>query len=1085
MSLEIYKASAGSGKTYRLALEYITLALSSESPNAFSHILAVTFTNKATGEMKDRILSYLYDLAFLGREQHFMEEVCRTLHVTHEVVSERAASALHAILHDYDHFRVETIDSFFQFLLSNLAYELGLARGFRINLDTTEIVSRAVDRLLLSVERADRKKRKVNTSVQLFMEEKLEDGKGWAIANDLKNFASKNVFSEDYVESEDRLQTFFQDPDLIRQYRRRLQQVREEKRQHILGAATHLVEVMEAHRGVPGIKKALFSTTFINSVKREDYTVALTTTLEKATVDPLSAINKKDQTKTDAIEAMHEIAEAAKLFLKARKESLKTLYTVELSLNYLMPLSLIHEIGNEITTINSETDSFMLARTPTLFSKMGREDSSFVFERAGTSFSHVMIDEFQDTSRIQWEVFRKLLLENIAQGEMNMVVGDVKQSIYRWRGGDWNILYDLKHNISMLGEVREHTLDTNFRSKGSIIAFNNAFFRHAVGAINVANIGDGFDHDNTIEGLYEDVEQKVRPGNEEGGYVRLSLHDKGDDDQSILNDVYEQIVHLHNELGVPYDQINILVRRNREAVQIINFFAEHHPDEIPLTSDEAFKLEASPAVMLLIAAVKYLNAPKEDTVSCELCLKLQAQLSELSGVATSFHADDLLSQRDKLLAMPLYELFQRLIRYFGLSDIETGHGGQTAYLYSFLDHVLTYLDEHASDLTDFIGYWDDSLHEKAISIEVKDSVYIMTIHKSKGLQRHTVMIPFCNWKMDNDRPDDMIWCRPSEVIPEDEEDLSLLRYQPIVPINPYNSTKVRESAFSGPYNKEHLYQRIDNLNTLYVAFTRPEQNLFVWGKNGVKSGGLTAKDLLSSFVSEDTSTKDVPMIKEWGTLMPYQSRRSEQSDNPLVIHDRQDLDIRFCETSTSIQLRQSNDARDFITEVVQHAIEDGEEMILDSSRKQREYIDKGKLLHFLFSLIRTEEDIPAAMTVGRSRGLFSSPEEERSLAALIGKRLQDPQVREWFDGTWQTFSECNILSVSAEGKLIERRPDRVLCRDGRVIVIDYKFGHPQDKYIIQVQEYMQALHQMGHEDVEGYLWYVYPGDIRPVPVPWS
>lgn len=1075
MSLEVYKASAGSGKTYQLALEYICLALETSQPTAFTHILAVTFTNKATGEMKDRILAYLYDLAHEGNERDFKNSVCTRLHLSDEEVAKRAEATLHAIIHDYDHFRVETIDSFLQSLLTNLAYELKLTRGFSVDLDVDNVVSRAVDRLLLSVGRGGKGRKQVNHAVQLFMEQKLEDGKGWGIARDLKDFSKKNLFKDEYLQKEAELTTFLQDKDAVRSFTEKLNKARHESEELLLQAARELDTFVENYGETDGLnKKAMNSVrSMVRQLSEGNFSKVPAATVLKMAEEPYSAVKKNYLNDGTVLHIADEMGGKIAALEQIRAKAVYLVNTITLTLENFMPLRLLNEVGNEVTTINNETGTFMLAKTPDLFKKMVRnEDSSFVFERTGTTFQHVMIDEFQDTSHMQWDIFKRLLLENMAQGEENMIVGDIKQSIYRWRGGDWKILHNVGRDVGSIGNVTEHPLDTNYRSKKVIVDFNNHFMEHAASQLDLLDQADGLDDGSLVGTIYEHVHQKAKQSECDEGYVRIALYGDETEDAYIIEDLFDKIMLLH-EMGIGYGEMVILVRKNREAKQIIDHLSYYHPDEIAhFTSDEAFNLSASPAVMLLVSTVKYLNSQEADSVALELCHKLAGQLHQSCGVDMKGDVTQLIEQRDFLLAMPLFELFQRLIRFFRLPECESHGAGQSAYIYYFLDQVLIFLEDNASKISDFIDYWDNTLSQKNISADIADAVRIMTIHKSKGLERHTVLIPFCNWTLDSDMPGDIMWCDTQQMP-------SPFNALPLVPVNRYSSTKVKASAFSAPYCEEHLNQRVDSINELYVAFTRAKENLFVWSKTPSRGRNNSVKLFLDSYVSKYLTEGEEKNIYEVGELKVLRDKKKKKEALKELTKLADDISntmprLTLIEHAPSEIFRQSNEARRFVRGLDETESEEKNE------DKQSGYIDRGNLLHYIFSLIKTKEDRQMALSQARQRGLFASHKEEREMEKLVARRLSDPRVSEWFDGTWRVFAECTILLHDEQGKLITCRPDRVMSRNGETIVIDYKTGRYLNKYDKQVRQYVEAIRSMGYANVRGFLWMLASGEVREI-----
>ncbi|MGM9689079.1 MAG: UvrD-helicase domain-containing protein, partial [Alloprevotella sp.] len=923
MKLKIYEASAGSGKTYRLALEYIALALQSGVPSDYAHILAVTFTNKATGEMKDRILTQLYNVAKGGLDRGFMNDLLQRMQLPAETVARRAQATLHAMLHGYDRFRVETIDSFFQSLLSNLAHELNLTRGFKVDLDTEEVVGRAVDRMLLSVGRSDKAGQRTARLVGDYMREHIEDDKGWNIAREMKAFAMQNLFRDEYLQNENELDALLHDVATINALKGELRQIVGQARGKLAQASAPLEQLLtsppdgldatklKSHSGLGKLAAALL---------QGDCTAEPNATMLKAADQADALLNKSLQQDSSYRAYAEEVAQAIAHALQALGQCALPLSTSELMLGKLSPLCLLGAIAREVGCINAESGSFMLAKTPDLFNKMvQKEDASFVFERTGTTFNHIMIDEFQDTSRLQWNNFRRLMLDNMAQGDGCMLVGDVKQSIYRWRGGDWSILGNMGSEMARTGiDIDTEPLDTNYRSQKQVVDFNNSFFDFACKRVDQANQDEGLAHTDELQHIYAHVRQKVKP-KAEAGFVRVAVNGKKTTDEEVLEDMAAQIELLADEWGVPYGEMGILVRTKKETQHIIEHFAKQHP-QIPLTSDEAFKLTASPAVMLLVHALKYLADPG-NTVAREVCMKMGQTLRAPFGREALGQLD---SRREMWLKLPLYELCQRLLRLFALPQAEAKGMGQSAYLYAFLDKVLDYVDEHGSDVPDFLEHWEATLCRQSVAVGTNDAVYIMTIHKSKGLQRHTVLLPFCNWKLDRDFPDDMLWCSTAE-LPEPWNRL------PLAPIGCYASKKVKLSAFSPYYRHEHLQQRIDSMNELYVAFTRAEENLLVW----CKAEKNTVGELVDAFVNpkrdapraqsaasrgQSPAQAKADTVQVYGQLQPFRSKIAAATTdagchNPLVPSRIDKVQVNLFDSPTQVVFKQSNRARDFVSEL--------------------------------------------------------------------------------------------------------------------------------------------------------------------------
>lgn len=1078
MSLKVYKASAGSGKTYKLALEYIALALQTSSPNNYSKILAVTFTNMATAEMKERILVQLYNLAKGGKDKDFMADLCEILNISQKEVAERACNTLKAIIHDYDHFRVETIDSFFQSLLSNLAHELKLSRTFRVDLDIHEIISKAVDELLLAMGSNN----PLTPLLMKYMQDHIDRSEGWNIARDLKSFAKKNIFGDDYMRNEESINEFLSEKKQFKEWQDELRAKFQHYHKELLTPVKNLHDLLKLDQaasltGYSGLCK------YVNELMADNFAAVPTVkAVTECLNDSKKLLKKSLQSDEYFVSLASDVASCLREIdrVLSDKEASPFLNTYMLVRKNIVPLCLLSAIANEVTRINHENNTLLLPKTLELFSKMVKEDdSSFVFERTGTTFRHILIDEFQDTSHLQWDNFRNLLIDRLAQGDECMLVGDVKQSIYRWRGGDWAILDEISKNKpgktkdSLPFEVENISLKTNFRSKKVIVDFNNDFFDRAIRKLNSINRFDDLDDSDLVASIYEDVKQ-VTVDKVGEGYVRVNLMDKKASDEDLLDDLYEQITRLHADYEIPYDKMSILVRNNADIVKIIDYFTVNHP-EIPFTSDEAFKLSSSSAVTLLINALKFL-ANSEDTVALEMCKRYVRFFSQTYAVEIPMVCDDFFANyRNELNRKSLYDLCLSLLNAFKLTECEKRGAGQSAYLFSFFDYLLEYLDKKSSDINGFLQYWDDVLIKKSIAVNIKDSIYIMTIHKSKGLQRHTIFVPFCNWVLDKDFQEDILWCK-TDVLNSPWDKL------PLAPINTFQSKRVLSSKFKPAYQREHLMQRIDSLNALYVALTRAESNLLIWSKprKNNNSVNILMQCLLSdNQVSEEESHADVEQMQilQYGSLQKYKIKEEKKSDNPLVLDHAKKIDIQMCVHPIKVGFVESNQSKDFLRDLSNAEVNEGDS---NQQKNTLSYLDRGNLYHSLLSQVKHATDLTNVIQKAMNEGLFPNVAEAQRIEKLLRRRLSDSSVSTWFDGSCQLYTECSLLERTANGEVVVHTPDRVMKQGDKYIVVDYKFASFRDEYVEQVRRYMKTLARMSNSNVEGYLWFVYKGEVLKV-----
>jgi len=1048
VELLVYKASAGSGKTFTLAVEYMKLLI--RNPYAYRSILAVTFTNKATTEMKERILGQLYGIWTCDKDSTpYLSKLKEELKITDEEIRQACGKALGLMIHDYSRFRVETIDSFFQSVMRNLARELELGANLNIELDNTTALSEAVDSM---IEKLDRNSPVLYWLLD-YIEERIKDDKQWKVANEIKDFG-KNIFNEEYIEKGEALRETLKDKDCIKNYRQMLKAIGEEALEQMKSFADQFFGILDVNglsvadfsykeSGVAGYFIKLQSGTTDDKIKGTRVTDCMN--------DASKWAGKSHKRKDDIIAlAEKELIPLLKTAEEFRLKNNRIINSCQLSLRHANNIRLLANIDEEVRELNHANNRFLLADTNALLHNIVREgDPSFVFEKIGTSIRNVMIDEFQDTSRMQWGNFKLLLLEGLSQGADSLIVGDVKQSIYRWRSGDWGILNGLKDRIGAF-PIRVETLTTNRRSEANIVRFNNEIFPAACQVLNTKYKEEQGKSCQELMDAYKDVCQEICKTPEKGSVKLTFLSKKEDMDyqEDTLQHLKEEVDALLQQ-GVKLNDIAILVRKNNVIPMVADYFDKHTSYRI--VSDEAFRLDASLAISMLMDALRCLSEPRNLIAKAQLTIAYQNEVLQnevdlntiLLGDTDSYLPSAFLEQYEELRLIPLFELLEKLFALFELSKIEE----QDAYLFAFYDAVNEYLQKNSSELTAFLKYWEEKLCFKSIPSGEIEGIRILSIHKSKGLEFHTVLLPFCDWKLENERAS-YIWCSPQEA-PFNELDLLPINY----------GTSMNESIYHDDYTKEKLQLWVDNLNLLYVAFTRPKCNLVVWCKEGL---GNSVSELLSAAILQ-TSCQASEGIYQLGEVCPSEEKAQKEITNRLLVKP-EGLPVKLESQETNIEFKQSNRSADFIN---------GEETDTDK------YIRQGQLLHGVFSCIRTHEDIDQAIGQLRMEGIIGSNEQEAQIRKLTLWALNHPMVKEWFSGTWELYNECAIL-YRENGTLQTRRPDRVMMKDGKVVVVDFKFGKPRREYTYQVKEYMDLLTQMGHSQVQGYLWYVFNNEIEEI-----
>ena len=1079
--LTVYKASAGSGKTFTLATEYIRLLV--ENPLSYRNILAVTFTNKATEEMKMRILSQLYGIwKQLPDSDDYLEAIRRKTGYEPRLISERAGIALANLLHNYNYFRVETIDTFFQSVLRNMARELDLTTNLRIGLNDYQVEELAVDQLIADLSTTDI----MLQWILKYIMENISEDKAWNIIYQIKNFGH-TIFRDDYKAVSRDLEQKMQEEGFFDDYTRRLRELRQMALEHMKEIAESFFDTLDGEgltiddlanksKGIAGFFLKLQKGVFDPGI--ENATVA--NCLENP-----EKWCAKTHPRRELIVSLAEttLGDILRYAVEERPRQWKLYKSADLTLRHLNQLRLLSSIEQKVHELNANANRFLLSDTQQLLhSLIGESDSPFIFEKIGTQLEHIMIDEFQDTSTVQWQNFRVLLAEALShENTSNLIVGDVKQSIYRWRSGDWRLLNDIEHQFRQ-GQIETLPLKTNYRSDRRIITFNNVFFSHAAQLEYEAQKELSGKEAEQLQRAYADVEQLIPDHRDDSGYVDIRLL-PADDYQAQTFLLLAQTIGDLIAQGIPQQKIAILVRTNGVIPQIANYFMQQMP-EVTIVSDEAFRLDASDAVCLLVGALRLLIHPDDMLTKAALVKSYQCDVlgthddnNELLMSPDELDSqlpEDYAAHFSELLTLPLYDLMERLYAIFKLERLQD----QSAYVSAFYDRLSDYVSENATDISAFLVEWDETLCGKTIQSDETEGVRIFSIHKSKGLEYDHVVCPFCDWQLEK-QIGNILWCTPTE---QPFSDL------PIAPID-YSQKQMMGTIYEADYLHEHLQNTVDNLNLLYVAFTRARKSLHVIGRRGAKNSRAALIELCLPLIvdklegatlegqeAEDTVltfTYGDSIIEERGTKnIPHSTFHIPHSTttNPFL-QPSEPLSVSVRTFSNKVDFRQSNRSQQFV---------EGDD---EDSRQRHQYIQTGSILHEIFSTIRTVDDIPDALQRLQFEGvLYDEQISAERITSMLKKRLEHPRVRDWFSKRWTLFNECTILSVE-DGQVKERRPDRVMTDGHEWIVVDFKFGAPKPEYHDQVREYMQLLASMNPENaVKGYLWFVYSNHIEEVSI---
>lgn len=1110
--LTVYRASAGSGKTFTLAVEYISLLV--KDPENYQHILAVTFTNKATQEMKMRILSQLYGIAnSLQSSQQYFNKVKEKTNMPDAVIRNNARAALTLLIHRYNNFRILTIDAFFQQVLRNLAHELGQTANLRVDLNNEEITEKAVDQMIESLEKGQ----PVLQWISTYINNSIEDDNGWNIIGKIKTFGT-NIFKDFYKAHEANLKEQLSNADDFKVYETTLRKRRNDIRKTFNGKAKSILnEIKNANLDIPSNYRSGLYKYLTDSAIAPLTNKPLKAGVLKANESPQnwtsSKCAKADKQQIQTLAAEVLSAQLSEL-IAYNNDNWNEFQSIQLTLSHLSELRLLHAIADAVDNLTKDTNRFMLSNTQALLKELiADSDTPFIFERIGARLKHVMIDEFQDTSTIQWQNFQVLLANCMAQElSQNLIVGDIKQSVYRWRQGDWGILNNIEKSFAHQ-KIRLETLDYNYRSEKRIIDFNNVFWEQCVANTAKEVAQDDAEKAKIVQKAYEDVAQKTHKTTE-NGFVKISLYPSKSMKEAVLEELIETIKELFNNGygGKNQSKIAILVRSKSNIQDIVNALLQSFGNEINIVSDEAFRLDASLSVNIIVSAMHLLTHP-DDVLTRGKLVKLYNQevlkkpltdtdlLVSINGsnnidtknidkkerrkLATEQQMAKLNSQlppeyvanRELLLGLPIVDLVDKLFMLFGLDQLE----GQSSYICTLYDTLNDFLKDHTADIDDFINEWENSLSSKTIQSDEIEGIRIMTIHKSKGLEFDNVIIPFCNWEMEKKGT---LWC-------ETKNKPAPYNKLPLLPID-FSRDKLIGTVFEDDYKEEHFQNIVDNLNLLYVAFTRASKNLFVFGlrqgkttldniAKGTPPGNRSyAIELALRQVSEQLQGSSLSFPDdigseihfEYGTLVPETHEKEHAvADNPFLIKPDKHI-VSIATYPQAATFKQSNKSIEFVK---------GEDV--DPSDRTR-YIKIGNVLHQLFSTIYTTADIPARLNELEQQGIIYNDEiTSAQLRTRIEDAITNPQVQEWFSKRWQLYNECTILEYNKDtNEMEEHRPDRVMTDGKEFVVVDFKFGKEREEYKKQVQQYMEILIRMGHKKVSGYLWYVVKNNVVEVKI---
>ena len=1062
--LQILKASAGSGKTFRLTREYIRLLFKAKYANAHRRILAVTFTNKATDEMKSRILLELNKLA-KAEKSDYRADLCEEFSCSEQSIDKKAQELLIEILHDYSYFSISTIDRFFQQIIRSFTREIGLSGGYNVELEQKRVAEIAVDNMLASLDKTENKQ--LLDWLTRFSEDKIEKGESWDFRRNI-NALSGELAKEEYRLLSKNLAEKLENKDFLANYQAKMYAICQKFESDVTKIAGQALKIIAGC----GLLDTDFSGSsrspmkYWNKILNKDFSEPTKTFYNlQNNIDKWAAKsadagikNKIEQSYNDGLNDC--VVDICAMFdsqfrsYQTARQIIKNLYT----------LGILADIERQIKAYLSERNQVLLADSTHLLNMViDGSDTPFVYEKIGVRLAHFMMDEFQDTSAMQWQNFRPLLKNSLDQHHENLIVGDVKQSIYRWRNSDWTLLDSRLDRDFRPEELQHETLFRNWRSDKNIVDFNNAFFSFASKFLqqqfnDEAETFSANLPENKILQAYSDVYQQLGKQTQDG-QVQIEFIEADDENfwKEIALEKLVQKIELLQDKNYRLSDMAILVRSKQDGKAIADFLLQYKQSEkaragyhYDIISDEALVIAGAASVKFLVGMLRWIVEPNDlinQAVTAFEYGKLignQSQEEALKQLFSDEHKENLLNNLwekhsdksiEEIKNQSLFEMLEQIIALFRLGDDEN----ETVFVQAFQDIVYDFTSQNVAGPHNFLRWWDDVGCNRTLALSgAQNAIRILTIHKSKGLEFNVLLMPFCDFKIDQ-KAENIVWCQP-KMAPFNELD--------IVPVT-YSGSK--NTLFFEEYLNEKQHSYIDNLNLIYVAFTRARHELIVFCPKPKKEGAVNSvAGLLYAFAPPSPPGEgDVSPIRQANT-----GEKETNNEQTLTSPPSGGLGgatvPRYISSQNKKHLKLKLRSDGF-----------GE-----NENARYKQLDYGILMHDLLSAVYDENDLPFVLQKMQSEGKINE-EEKFLMEEKIRHLWKNEEIKKWFSTDYRIMNECVIITPQGSSY----RPDRVILGERETIVIDYKFGKERKSYLKQLENYVQLIEKMGFPNVSGFVLY--------------
>jgi len=1052
----VYRSSAGSGKTYTLVRDYITMALATNYPGRFRQILAITFTNKAAEEMKDRVLTNLAGLAH--EDNHgLMPFLTSALETDSNTIQKRAHATLQLMLHSYSELAISTIDKFMHQLVRAFARDLSLSFDFEVETDKTPLLEEAVARI---IERVGTDELLTNMLVD-WVESQIENDKSWQIERNLVD-TGKSMLGNRSKYYLKQLESF-----PVEQFSALSNEINR-------FAKNYEKEIAECGKlamqsiGLKNLDSSVFHYKdrgifgYFKKISEGDVTKCPSKTVITS-IDENKIANKgaPEPEKSSIAEIAPVLHDCFTQIENIRKERGSTYLLAKDLLKNLHQLLLLNEIHQSLEELKEERNLIFVDDFHTLISEVVKnEPAPFIYERTGQRFRHILIDEFQDTSVLQWNNFLPLVTDALSTGGTAMLVGDGKQAIYRWRGGEVGQFDQLPKiyppSDDPIAREREallndqffpRELEENYRSLGEVVRFNNDLFEFLRNDIPAemqtvyGNVRQNITKPDTGLVTFDFLEFK---NNEEGH--PLYVERTGEFIQECVEDGYQQ------------RDICIITRSNKEGKIVVNALngSAIGGERIEFISDDSLMIARNPDVKIVVSAFRYLSDQEHIGYAFDFLLRLVGRFENKSSqhdilekyttrdeknklvrveIGKYLHSKDISWNHDILLRRNLYDLAEELARLLRLD------GTDSPYWSFFKQQLLNYSNENGNDLVAMLLWWQDNSEKLSLSVpEDSNAIRILSIHKSKGLQFPVVILPFADWQFKMNHATH--WAQTP-----DSFKASFDNQVPEVMISGFTKA-LFDTDLKDQIDEENTRTLLDNLNLLYVAATRARERLYLLSKKSGRAGNTPSNmdQWLNAYADH----------KEWNDF-PVRLGSRVHREEYYPHSDAEESTVAPSATPITVALNSGWEKKIKINR------EAGELVAgrIDSTSRAT-----GNLVHRILAEIKSAENLVELIDTYIERGIIDS-EQASFIREKTAALLESDQTKNWFGDHERTLIEHAIVTESG----ITFRPDRIMIDGDRAIIVDYKTGAMKPEHEVQIQQYGQLLRQMNY-NCELFLYYL-------------